>query len=136
MAEDLIKDVSGRLRVRGTGGDQILRELHSHLQASQYDLELRGSPPEEAARETIRRFGDPAEVAEMLTAVHRSHIPKLRLIGAVTLALAGLSAWFGTLGTFAAPHAAPHSRHHHARIHRGHRHADGARHVKHRRHGA
>ena len=118
MADDLLSGVAQRLRVKGDCGDQIIRELSSHLQASQYELELAGRTPADAAEESVRRFGDPAEVAEMFTAVHRAHVPKLRLVAGVVLALAGISAWFGTSGTFAAPHKPVHTPTHHRSAHR------------------
>jgi hypothetical protein len=108
MAEELLDAVAHGLGVKGRSGRQIMRELHSHLQASQYELELAGRAPDDAARESVRRFGDAEEVAEMLTAVHRTRVPKVRLVAAITLALAGISAWFGTSGTFAAPHRPMH----------------------------
>lgn len=113
MAEELLSGVAGRLRLKSGQQIQVMRELHSHLEAGAHDLQLAGHPPERAMRETVDRFGDPAEVAEMLCAVHRPHIPKLKAIAAVTLCLGAMSAWFGTSGTFASSvHKSRHSAAH------------------------
>ena len=101
MAEELLNGVSRHLRLKGKAHESVMRELQSHLDESRYDLELSGNPPELAIQETLDRFGDPEEVASMLTDVHRRHLPKAQLVAIVTVALAGLSAWFGTVGTFA-----------------------------------
>lgn len=111
MAEDYLRDVSERLRVTELGNEQIIRELRSHLQASQYDLELSGCPPERAAQESVRRFGDPDDVAEMLSLVHRRRAPRFGAVLVLTIALGGLSAWLGTSGTFAALNQPRHHTH-------------------------
>jgi len=101
MAEDPITTVARQLRLRPGCRDQVIRELHSHIQASRHDLELAGRTPEDAARESVRRFGDPAEVAELLTAVHRRRLPRVQSLMAALVALMALTAWLGTSHTFA-----------------------------------
>lgn len=113
MAEDLLKGVAERLRVTDGRREMVIRELHAHLDDSRRDLELSGRSTDDAARESIRRFGDPVEVAAMLSEVHRRRLPRVKMVAAVTFALAGLSAAFGAAGTFAsAPHHSGNHTHH------------------------
>lgn len=111
MAEDFLSGFARRLKISDGRRDQVIRELRTHIEASRNDLELSGRPPDEAMRESLDRFGDPGEVADMLSVVHRSHLPKFKLVAIATIALAGLSAWLGTSHTFAS--GARHPIHHH-----------------------
>src|SRR5438105_14817084 len=88
----------------------IVRELRSHLLEAQQDLESEGWAPEDAARESVRRFGNPDEVVDGFERVYRPARAK-RLALAVGLAVTLLAgAWGG--GTFASAtsaHRAPSS---------------------------
>ncbi|HEV3310107.1 MAG TPA: permease prefix domain 1-containing protein [Chloroflexota bacterium] len=126
MAEDFLSGFARRLKISDGRRDQVIRELRTHIEASRNDLELSGRPPDEAMRESLDRFGDPGEVADMLSVVHRSHLPKFKLVAIATIALAGLSAWLGTSHTFAS--GARHSIHHH-HLHQWRGRASEVRHI-------
>jgi anti-sigma-K factor RskA len=116
MAEDPVPLIARQLRLKGSRREQVIRELDSHLEASRHDLQLAGNSPEAATRESVRRFGDPGEVAEMLSTVHRRRLWRSEFVLTAAVALAALSAWLGTSHTFASSghthhpaHAACHS---------------------------
>lgn len=69
---------------RGYRGE-IERELASHLEESRRDLELSGLSAEEAAKQSLIRFGDPAEIADGFSRVYR---PRLSARLAVACGLA------------------------------------------------
>jgi len=93
MAEDPIASIARRLGFKGSEKDQVIRELHSQFEASRHDLELAGRTPEDATRESLMRFGDPGEVADMLTSVHRRRMPRIQSLLAASIALLAVSAW-------------------------------------------
>lgn len=108
MAEEILRNVGNRLKVRGRRRERVIRELRSHLDESRHQLVLTGHSPDEALRESLESFGDPEDVADMLTAVHRRR-PRLAMVVAATMLLTAASAWFGASGTFASgPHRAVH----------------------------
>ncbi len=110
MADEILDSLAKGVRMSGHTRDQVLRELRSHLAESRSELEAEGRPSLEAEHESMRRFGDPIEIAKMLTKVHRRPTPRVRLILITTFVLAGISAAFGAAGTLAAPH--PQVHHH------------------------
>jgi hypothetical protein len=101
MIDDMLNALSQRLHLDGQERELVLRELQSHLEESQRYLEACGCSPEEARRESIERFGDPLEVADMLSDVHRHRPSRFRLLMAATFAIAALMAAFGAGGTLA-----------------------------------
>lgn len=115
MADEMLGEVSRRLRLTRRGHDLVMRELQSHLDQSRRDLESSGRSQEDAVQESIRRFGDPVEVAEMLTRVHRRTPSRFMMVLLATLLLGAVSAWFGASGTFA--FARHHGHHVHVATH-------------------
>lgn len=121
--DDVIQTVTASLRLPSGRRAAIARELSAHLEESQRDLELAGLQSEEAAREASRRLGDPLEIADGFSRVHRAP-RRTQLLLAFGLASAlGLGA-FGVSNSLASSahaahaHAAPaHSvkRAHHSR---------------------
>jgi hypothetical protein len=67
----MIDQWSRSLRVSRRRKRAIVAELHSHLQESQRELELAGWHPEDAARESLRRLGDPSEFIGEFEQVYR-----------------------------------------------------------------
>lgn len=124
MSDNILDDLEQRLRVKGNDRRLVVRELESHLRESQKYLEACGRTPEAAQKEAAVRFGDPTEVAEMLTAVHSQRAPRLRAVAAATLLVAVASAGFGAAGAFAAyglgPQIPQHHTYHHHNQHGGH----------------
>jgi hypothetical protein len=108
MRRDIVGNISQQLPIWRRRS--IVRELRSHLLEAQQDLESEGWGPEDAAHETVRRFGNPDEVVDGFERVYRPARVK-RLALAVSLAVTLLAgAWGG--GTFASAtsaHRAPSS---------------------------
>lgn len=78
----------GAIRIpalRGRRRREVERELASHLDELQRDLERSGLPPDEAARQSLIRFGDPGEIADGFARVYR---PRLSAQLAVAFGLA------------------------------------------------
>lgn len=71
MSRDVIDQWSRSLRVSGRRRRAISMELRSHLQAAQEDLERAGWHPEDAARESLVRLGDPSEIVDGFEQVYR-----------------------------------------------------------------
>ena len=119
--DDVVQTVASSLRLSGRRRTAIERELRTHLEEAQRDLELSGLGIEEAAEEAQRRLGDPVEIADGFSRVHRTP-RRVQLVLAFGLASAlGLGA-FGVSGSLASArpvthvHAAPaHLAKHHAR---------------------
>lgn len=121
--DDVIQTISASLHLSSGRRAAIARELTTHLEEAQRELELAGLATEEAAREASRRLGDPMEIADGFSRVHRAP-RRTQLVLAFGLASAlGLGA-FGVSGSLASSahtahaHAAPaHSvrRPHHSR---------------------
>lgn len=94
MERDAIGEWISALRLPRRRRQAIARELQSHLADAQRDLELTGWLPQEAARESLRRLGDPAEIVEAFSHVYRR--PRRTTVGlAVALALALLGGAWG-----------------------------------------
>lgn len=120
--DDVVQAIASSLRLSRQRRAAIERELRTHLEDAQRDLELAGLGIEEAAEEAQRRLGDPVEIADGFSRVHRT--PRhMRVVLAFGLASAlGLGA-FGVSGSLASSahpakaHAAPapHVSKHHAR---------------------
>lgn len=117
MSDNLLDDLEQRLRIKGQDRKLVVRELQSHLIESQKYLEACGRTPEAARAEAFERFGDPSEVAEMLTSVHTQRVRRLRPIAAATILVAVMSAGFGAAGAFAAYGLSPKIPHHQASRH-------------------
>jgi hypothetical protein len=114
MSDNLLEGIEQRLRLTGRDRRLVVREIESHLAESRTYLEACGRTPEAARAEACERFGDPNEVADMLTAVHRQRTPRIRTLVAATLLVAAMSAGFGAAGAFAAYGLAPKLPHHSA----------------------
>jgi hypothetical protein len=114
----MLDDLEQRLRLKGQDRRLVVRELRSHLTESQKYLEACGRTPEAARNEALERFGDPGEVADMLTAVHTQRTPRLRTVAAATFLVAVTSAGFGAAGAFAAYGLGPKIPQHHTSRHR------------------
>jgi hypothetical protein len=113
MEEDFIAHWSRRLRLSPRRRRAITRELRSHLVESRRELELSGLPPRDAAHESLRRLGDPAEIAEAFTKVHRRS-PRQKLGLAFALSASLMLGVYGVSGTFASsPSHAQHASHPH-----------------------
>jgi len=105
MERDEIDEWSRSLPLPGRRRRSIARELRAHLADSRRELELAGWHPEAAARESLRRLGDPAEMAEGFVQVYRR--PRRATIGlAFGLATALMLGIYGASGTFASASSA------------------------------
>jgi len=71
MSRDVIDQWSRSLRVSRRRKRAITLELRSHLQEAQQELEQAGWRPEDAARECLRRLGDPDDIMEGFDQVYR-----------------------------------------------------------------
>jgi hypothetical protein len=113
MERDEIDEWSRSLPLPGRRRRSIARELRAHLADSRRELELAGWHPEAAATESLRRLGDPTEMAEGFVRVHRR--PRRATIGlAFGLATALMLGIYGASGTFAsASSPRPHATHAH-----------------------
>jgi hypothetical protein len=104
MERDIIDEVSrlvpGSRRRRGA----ISRELRSHIEAAQHDLELAGWRSDDARREVIARLGDPREIVEGFADVYRpSRRNRVALAGLLASGL--LLGAYSASGTLASAHA-------------------------------
>ena len=71
MSRDFIDQWSRSLRVPKRRRRAIALELRSHLLEAQEELILAGWAPEDAARESMLRLGDPGEMIEGFEQVYR-----------------------------------------------------------------
>jgi hypothetical protein len=119
MIRDTLEDLSRSLRVSPRRRRAIERELKTHLEEAQLDLETAGWSREEAAVESVRRLGDPNELAIEFSRVYRPS--RRRRIGlAVCLSSVLCLGAYGASGTLAsatATHRTPtvtatHHQHH------------------------
>lgn len=110
--DDVVQTITSSLRLPSRRRAAIARELRTHLEEAQHDLELSGLRAEEAAREAQRRLGDPAEIADGFSRVHR---PPRRaqiflafgLASALGLGVFGVSGSMASSAHPAHAHAAP-----------------------------
>jgi hypothetical protein len=125
MERDIIDEVTRRLPGSHRRRGAISRELRSHIEAAQRDLELTGWRREDARREVIARLGDPTEIVEGFAEVYRPS--RRNRIGLACLLATGLLLGaYGASGTRASAHAThpatpqvyTTSRAHHASHHR------------------
>lgn len=86
MEQDLFDELDRSLPLSKGRRRTILRELRDHLQDAQIDLQLAGTPPKQAASESLTRLGDPEEIAQGFVAAYRR--PRRRHLG-LALGLAG-----------------------------------------------
>lgn len=124
MSDNVLDDLEQRLQLKGKERRTVVRELRSHLAESQKYLEACGRSPEAARSEAIARFGDPIEVADMLSAVHIHRAPRVRSVAAAAFLVAVTTAGFGAAVTFAAygmttPLPAHRTQHHRHRASHG-----------------
>lgn len=123
MARDNLEHWSASLRLSRRRRQAIVREIHSHLEEAQDELRRAGWSPEDAARESFTRFGDPAEIATAFEEIYR---PSRRKQLALAFALAGsmLVGAYGIGGSLASAsprhstgttHAVKHTLAHHRR---------------------
>lgn len=85
MEQDVIEQVTRSLRLPRRRCTAIGRELRAHLEDAQRDLQLAGWRPEDAARESAARLGEPIEIADAFSHVHR---PSRRFQVGLAMALA------------------------------------------------
>ncbi len=117
MSRDVIDQWSRSLRVSRRRRRAITLELRSHLQEAQQELEQAGWRPEDAARESLLRLGDPSEIVDGFDQVYRPSRRK-QLGLAFALATGMLLGVYGIGGSLAS--AKPTTRHHtakHAQVH-------------------
>ncbi|HEY8684938.1 MAG TPA: permease prefix domain 1-containing protein [Chloroflexota bacterium] len=121
MSRDVIDQWSRSLRVPRRRRRAITLELRSHLQEAQEELVRVGWNPEDAARESLHRLGDPAEIVEAFEQVYRPSRRK-QLGLAFALATGMLLGVYGIGGSLAS--AKPTTTHRamkHTAVTRGHR---------------
>ncbi|HEX6508537.1 MAG TPA: permease prefix domain 1-containing protein [Chloroflexota bacterium] len=106
MARDTIEQWGQSLRVSRRRRRTIVMELRSHLQESQQELELAGWKPDDAARESLRRLGDPLEIVESFEEVYRPSRRK-QLGLAFALATGMLLGVYGIGGSLASATSTP-----------------------------
>lgn len=111
MEQNPLDEVLHRLRVPGARKNAIERELASHVAESRHELLLAGWRPEDADREALSRLGEPVELAEAFTRVHRP-ARRLRFGMAMVLATSMLLGAYGLGGQFASAHAIHPARSH------------------------
>jgi hypothetical protein len=109
MSRDVIDQWSRSLRVSRRRRRAITLELRSHLQEAQAELVQAGLSPEEAARESLVRLGDPGEIVEGFEQVYRPSRRK-QLGLAFALATGMLLGVYGIGGSLAS--AKPTTSHH------------------------
>ena len=92
MERDEIERLAASVPVSRRHRRAIERELRSHLEESQAELERAGRRPEDAAHESLARLGDPDEIARAFDDTYRTdHRPRLGLaIGLASALLLGL----------------------------------------------
>lgn len=112
MQQDVIDELANSLPLQRSRRRAIARELRTHLEETRRELELSGWQPEEAARESLRRFGDPAQIVEEFS---RMHQPRRRRQLGLALGLAG-ALLLGAYSAGATLASSP-ARHHRAAVH-------------------
>lgn len=120
MSRDVIDQWSRSLRLSRRRRRAITLELRSHLQEAQQELEQAGWRPEDAARESLLRLGDPAELVDEFEQLYRPSRRK-QLGLAFALATGMLLGVYGIGGSLAS--AKPTTGHHtakHAQVHSAH----------------
>jgi hypothetical protein len=107
MERDILNELSHSLRLSRRRRQAITRELQTHLVEARRDLELAGWHPDDAARESVARLGDPDEIATEFVRVDRP--PRRKTLGlAFGLAGALLVGAYGASGTLASARSAHH----------------------------
>lgn len=109
MSRDTLEQWSRSLRVSRRRQRAIILELRSHLQEAQRELEEAGWGPQDAARESLQRLGDPAEMVEAFEQVYRPSRRKQAGL-AIALATGMLLGVYGIGGSLAS--AKPTTAHH------------------------
>jgi hypothetical protein len=107
MERNGLDDLVHSLRVPRRRRQSIARELNAHLEDARRDLELAGWKPADAAQASLRRLGDPDEIADGFVQVYR---PSRRSQLALAMALATgmlLGVW-GIGGSLASATSATH----------------------------
>lgn len=112
MSRDVIDQWGRSLRLSRRRRHAITLELRSHLQEAQQDLEQAGWQPEDAARESLHRLGDPSEIVDGFEQVYRPSRRK-QLGLAFALATGMLLGVYGIGGSLAS--AKPTTGHHAAK---------------------
>lgn len=100
MERDVVDQVNTLMRIPRRRRHTIARELRSHIEEAQQELQLSGLPSDEAVREGLARFGNPVEIASAFGEVYR---PTRRRRVGLAFALAGalLTGAYGFSGTLA-----------------------------------
>src|SRR5437660_713849 len=101
-------EISGSIRLPRRHRAKIARELASHMEEARRDLQLAGWTPEEAARESVARLGDPKEIIQEFERVYR---PSARRRVGLAFGLAGmlLVGVYGASGPLASARSAHHA---------------------------
>jgi hypothetical protein len=118
MERNVLDDLVHALPVARPRRQAIARELHAHLEDARRDLELAGWKPQEAAEASLRRLGDPQEIADGFARVYRP-ARRSQLALAMALATGMLLGVWGIGGSLASATSATH--HHvtqHAKVQR------------------
>jgi hypothetical protein len=119
-----LDDVTCRVRVTRRRKNAIARELASHVADARHDLVLSGWKAEDADREALIRLGDPQDLADAFTVVHRPS-RRAQFGMAAALATGMILGVYGIGGSFASARAVRSAPHHHViyvgRGHRSHR---------------
>ncbi len=108
--DDVIQTITASLRLSSRRRAAIARELSTHLEETQRELELAGLESEEAAREASRRLGDPVEIADGFSRVHRAPRRTQLMLAFGLASVLGLGV-FGVSGSLA---SSAHTAHAHA----------------------
>jgi hypothetical protein len=107
MERNILDELVHSLPVPRRRRQVIARELCAHLEDARHELELAGWKPDDAAEASLRRLGDPHEIADGFVQVYRpSRRTQLGL--AMALATGMLLGVWGIGGSLASATSAAH----------------------------
>ena len=104
MEQEIFDELERSMTLSKGQRRSILRELRGHVKDAQLDLQLAGTPPNEAVRQSVARLGNPAEIGQEFVEAYKR--PRRRHF-AVSLALAG-ALLLGAFGAGASLASTPH----------------------------
>jgi len=82
-----LRELRQHLIVDAITEDEILREVHSHLEESATALQAEGFSLQESQRIAVERFGDVREVARLMRRVHSSSVNEAIMASCLPVAL-------------------------------------------------